>query len=64
MSPEIERLQALLEACNRVLENLDPERGDEIATALRETCRLVEVRLAELARTDAGRHTDMSKDGR
>lgn len=42
---EVDRLQALVEACNRVLAGLD-DRDDEIATAIRETCRLIEARLA------------------
>lgn len=48
VTDEMERLQALLEACHRVLPNLDPARDDRIAEALRETCRCVEARLAEL----------------
>jgi hypothetical protein len=42
-------LRELREACHRVLAELNSDRDDEIAAAIRETCRLVEQRLAELA---------------
>lgn len=45
---EIAHLRQLLEACHRVLEQLDVSADDEIADAIRETCRLVEARLVEL----------------
>lgn len=48
---EIAHLHQLLEACHRVLEELDVNTDDEIADAIRETCRLVEERLAELELT-------------
>jgi hypothetical protein len=41
-------LRELLEACHRALERLGAA-SDELAEAIRETCRLVEERLAELA---------------
>jgi len=40
-------LEALLEACHDVLSALG-DREDEIAEAIRETCRVVEARLREL----------------
>jgi hypothetical protein len=40
-------LQALLHACHRVLPNIEG-REDELAEAIRETCRTVEARLREL----------------
>jgi hypothetical protein len=50
MNNEVEHLRGLLEACDRVLPELDAgeARGDELAEAIRETCRNVEARLAEL----------------
>jgi hypothetical protein len=45
---EVERLRGLLDACHRVLPHLSDEQPDRLAEALRETCRLVEARLAEL----------------
>jgi hypothetical protein len=47
MDNEAERLRALLEACHDVLSALG-DREDEIAEAIRETCRVVEARLREL----------------
>lgn len=44
MNKEMKRLQAPLDACHDVLR--DPEgREDELAEAIRETCRTVEARL-------------------
>jgi hypothetical protein len=50
VNTELEHLQRLLEACDRVLPELDAgeARGDELAEAIRETCGDVEARLAEL----------------
>jgi hypothetical protein len=53
---ERERLQALLEACHRVLPGLTAD--DELVARIRETCEAVEARLAELdtePRARAGR---------
>jgi hypothetical protein len=47
MSSEAEYLQQLLHACNRVLPHVEA-REDELAEAIRETCRTVEARLREL----------------
>jgi len=47
MDTEVKRLEALLEACHDVLSALG-DREDEIAEAIRETCRVVEARLREL----------------
>jgi hypothetical protein len=47
MSSEAEYLQQLLDACNRVLPYIEG-REDELADAIRETCRTVEARLREL----------------
>jgi hypothetical protein len=47
MGSEAKDLQALLNACHRVLPNIE-EREDELAEAIRETCRTVEARLREL----------------
>lgn len=44
---ERERLQALLEACHRVLPGLNGD--DELVARIRETCEAVEARLAELS---------------
>lgn len=44
---EVERLQALLEACHRVLPGIDG-RNDNLAEAIRATCEEVEARLREL----------------
>ena len=45
---EIRHLRELLDACHRALERLNPSAEDGIAEAIRETCRLVEERLAQL----------------
>lgn len=45
---EADHLVALLYACHRVLPYLSNERQDDLATALRETCRMAEARLREL----------------
>jgi hypothetical protein len=46
---EADRLLALHNACQRVLAHVGTN-DDQIAEALRETCRLVEARLSELGR--------------
>ena len=46
MDNEAQYLQQLLNACHRVLPHVEGE--DEIADAIRETCRTVEARLREL----------------
>lgn len=46
VSDEVDRLQGLLEACDRLLPRLDPSSDDQVAEALRDTCRLVQARLA------------------
>jgi hypothetical protein len=47
MGSEAKDLQALLDACHRVLPNIEG-REDELAEAIRDTCRTVEARLREL----------------
>lgn len=47
MDNEVERLQALLDACHKVLPHVEG-RADGIAEVIRETCRAVESRLREL----------------
>jgi hypothetical protein len=44
---EAQHLRELLAACHRILPNI-AGRDDDLAWALRETCRTVEARLAEL----------------
>jgi len=44
---EVHRLYQLLDACHRVLAHVG-DRDDDIARAIRETCNLVEKRLADL----------------
>jgi len=44
---EVERLQALLEACHRVLPGIEG-RNDDLAQTIRATCEGVEARLREL----------------
>jgi hypothetical protein len=51
---EAERLEALLEACHEVLPSIE-NRDDEVAEAIRETCRTVEARLRELSVSSANR---------
>jgi DNA-binding ferritin-like protein len=48
MKELVEHLESLQETCHQVLAVLDPERDDRIAQAIRETCREVDERLAEL----------------
>jgi hypothetical protein len=52
---EAERLQVLLDACHEVLSGIE-NREDEIAKAIRETCRTVEARLRELDVSFASRY--------
>ena len=47
MSSEAKYLQELRAACHRVLPHVE-EREDELAAAIRETCRTVEARLRAL----------------
>ena len=48
---EAAHLRELLAACHRALEQLDSSTNNEISEAIRETCRLVASRLAELSDT-------------
>ena len=45
---EAERLRGLSDACHRVLSHLSDDQQDDVAEAVRETCRKVEARLGEL----------------
>lgn len=45
---EAERLKGLSDACHRVLPHVSDDRQDDLARVIRETCRKVEARLAEL----------------
>jgi len=45
---EAHRLYQLLDACHRVLAQVADRGDDDIARAIRETCDLVEKRLADL----------------
>lgn len=47
---EVEKLKALLNACHAFIAGLERRavREDELVRAVRETCRAVEARLAEL----------------
>jgi hypothetical protein len=45
---EADRLIGLFDAGDRVLANMDADSTNAIAEAVRETCRVVEARLAEL----------------
>jgi hypothetical protein len=48
---EVHQLRELLAACHRILPNIEG-RDDQLAWAIRETCRTVEARLAELTDVD------------
>jgi hypothetical protein len=51
---EAERLQSLLDACREILPGIE-NRDDQVAEAIRATCRDIEARLRELGVTSATR---------
>lgn len=60
---EIDRLLQLHDACERVLAPLDAEDGGDVAGAARETCRVIEQRLAQLGLTGFSRVLEASANG-
>jgi hypothetical protein len=48
MEYDVQQLEALLDACHRVLPNLEG-RDDHLAETIRETCRGIEAQLADLS---------------